>query len=82
MNAFADRQFDDGSDDDSDDAEEIVPVKKTRAPAKKPLAKAATTTSRAKAGKSAPGPTQSQLPFSRGGRGKTSNPIELSDDDD
>jgi BRCT domain type II-containing protein len=77
------QQFDEASDeDDDDDVEEVVSAKKTRAPAKKAPAKApAKTTSRAKA-KSATPSTQSQLPFSRGGKGKTSNPIELSDEDD
>jgi len=76
-------QFDEGSDDD-DSVEEVLPAKKTRAPAKRPAAKAPAKTTAASRAKAAKGPTQtqSQLPFSRGGRGKTSNPIELSDEDD
>ena len=76
-------QFDDGSDDD-DSVEEVLPAKKSRAPAKKPAARAPAKTTAASRAKAAKGPTQtqSQLSFSRGGRGKTSNPIELSDEDD
>lgn len=70
------------SDDDEDSVEEVVAPKKTRAPAKKPAAKApAKTTAAAAKAKAAKGGTQSQLTFGRG-KGKTSNPIELSDEDD
>lgn len=79
----ADTQFDEGSDDESEEVEEVVPVKKTRAPPKTSIAKAsnAKATASSKRGAKSGTATQSQLNFSRGGRGKTSNPIELSDDE-
>ena len=69
------------SDDDEDSVEEVVAPKKTRAPAKKPAAKAPAKTTAAAKAKAVKGGTQSQLTFGRG-KGKTSNPIELSDEDD
>lgn len=82
MCVLADDQFV-PSDDESEEVEEVMPAKKTRAPPKTSAKASASKASggTAKKGTKASTSTQSQLNFSRAGRGKTSNPIELSDDE-